>query len=287
MDEFKREHSFGKLFLKRNYYFLHRSYLQLKKAHPVTILFYPQLPGWKTTVHQMLMNLGIGITNKLSDSFARAIFWEDRTFRQGRAALEEVCAREKIINYHCTNISKERVEEVFEQVFGYSLRANTATAGPMLRKSNYNGAHDGKVIQGPVTEIEEGVVYEKLLNNQLSENLFQDMRVTYLKGMIPLISLRFHDRECRFGKVRRATVEKVEDHLSSREIEQIRHFCRQLGFEYGDLDLIRNRDDQRLYIVDANPTPSVPSSSVMDPPLRTFMIQELSAAFKKAFLDQK
>lgn len=286
MKEFKRTHSSGKLFLKRNFYFLHRSYLQLKKNNPVTILFYPQLPGWKTTIHQMLMNLGIGITDRPFDSFTMAIFWEDSTFRQSRAKLEELYGREKVINYHCTDISKEKVEEVFEKVFGYSLRANPEAAGVVLRKSNYNGRHDGKVIQGPIAEREEGVVYEKLLNNRLSENLFQDIRVTYLNGIIPLVSLRFHDRECRFGKVWQATVEKVEDHLSRREIKQIRCFCRQLGFEYGDLDMIRNRDDQRLYIVDANPTPTMPPSAAMAPPLRKYMIRQLSAAFKQAFLDQ-
>lgn len=284
MYEFKRDHPPWRRFLKRSFYFLHRSYLHFKKSKPKQILFHPQLPGWQTGIHKILMNLGIGVTDNPSEPFTMAIFWEDRTFRRRRNKLDVLYSTKKIINYHCTDISKEKVEEVFKQVFGYDLHANCHSINKMLRKSNFNGWHDGKVIQGPVLEKKKGFVYEKLLNNQISDNLFQDLRITYFNGIIPLISLRFHDRKNRFGNTIKATIEKAEDHLTQEELKLIHYFCMHLGFEYGDLDLIRDRNDQRLYVVDANPVPTLPPVSAMKPALRRLMIQKWSEAFREAFI---
>lgn len=285
MQEISRDRPPWKLFLKRNFYFLHRSYLEVKKPETPKILFYPQLPGWKTAIHQILMNLGVGLTDNPSDNFTMAIFWEDKTFRRKRGKLEELNGT-KVINYHCTDISKEKVEEVFEQAFGYSLRVAPDSTNYILRKSNYNGMHDGKIIQGPVLEEEEGFVYEKLLDNQVAPSVFQDLRIGYFNGIIPLVSPRYHNKNDRFGKIIKATIEKVEDYLSDEEVKLIRRFCTNLGFEYGDLDLIRDRNDQRLYIVDANPTPTVPPSAAMKPHLRKLMIKKWSEGFKEAFILQ-
>lgn len=283
MDNLQKERPPWKIFLKRSFYNLHHYYLHLKKKDPPKILFYPHLPGWKTAIHQILMNQGVGLTDNPSDVYTMAIFWDDRTFRRRREKLESLNDF-KIINYHCTDISKEKVEDVFEQVFGYSLRVAPNSTGTILRKSNFNGQHDGKILQGPVKE-EGGFVYEKLLNNQVAPDLFQDLRIGYFNGIIPLVSPRFHNRKDRFGKIIEATVEKVENYLSEEEVKLIQRFCRQLGFDYGDLDLIRDRNDQRLYIVDANPTPTVPSSAAMEPHLRRLMIKKWAESFKKAFLD--
>lgn len=286
MNEFKQDHTPWKRFLKRSFYFLHRYYLHFKKSRPKQILFHPQLPGWKTGIHNILINLEISITDNPSAPFTLAIFWEDRTFRRRRKKLDILQDTKKVINYHCTDISKEKVEEVFKQVFGYDLYVDPhATNNRILRKSNFNGRHDGKVIQGPVSERKKDFVYEKVLNNQINDNLFQDLRITYFNGIIPLVSPRFHNKANRFGNTTKATIEKVENHLTREELKLIRCFCTRLGLEYGDLDLIRNKNDQRLYVVDANPTPTIPPPSVMKPALRKIMIQKWSEAFKEAFLN--
>jgi hypothetical protein len=285
MEEFKRDHTSWKLFLKRKFYFLHRQYLSFRKPKAPIIFFYPQLPGWKTSIHKILMHAGIGVTDDPDDSFDIAIYWEDRTFRNRRQQLEAIKDSVKIINYNCTDISKEKVEEVFEKIFGYNLRVSPESGGRILRKSNFNGMHDGEIIRGPVAEKEEGVVYERLLNNQLDNGLFEDIRLPYFNGIIPLISLRYHSKRGRFNTIQKATLAKVEKHLSREELQLIHRFCVKLGLEYGELDLIRDRNDQRLYIVDANPTPTVPPSKSMKWGLRRRMIRTWSWAFKEAFLD--
>lgn len=59
-----------------------------------------------------------------------------------------------------------------------------------------------------------------------------------------------------------------------------------LGFEYGDLDMIRDRNDQRLYILDANPTPTLPPREAIKPALRQLMIHQWAEAFEEAFLNR-
>ena len=61
----------------------------------------------------------------------------------------------------------------------------------------------------------------------------------------------------------RAAFPKMLDHavvdpssgLLSAGVEQIGGFCAAMGLDYGKLDIIRDREDQRLYILDANTTP--------------------------------
>lgn len=233
MKEFKKDRSPEKRFLKRSFYFFHRTYLHFKKPKPKQVLFYPQWPSWKSGIHKILMNLEVGVTDNFSHPFIIAIFWEDRTFRKRRSKLDAVYGTKKIINYHCTDISKEKVEEVFKYVFGYDLGIDPFSTGKMVKKSNFNSSHDGKIIQGPVLEKEKGFVYEKLLDNQIGDSLFQDMRITYFNGIIPFVSLRFHDRESRFGNTIKATIEKVGDYLSREELNLIHHFICIWGLNMG------------------------------------------------------
>lgn len=263
---------------------MHRYYLSWRNPAAPTVLFYPQLPSWRTGIHKILMQAGIGITDDPETSFAIAIFWEDSTFPRGWQQLKEMQKAKKVINYHCTDISKKNIEKVFESVFGYHLRISPESGGKILRKSDFNGKHDGEIIRGPVAEMEEGVVYEKVLNNQLDNGLFEDLRIPYFNGIIPVLSRRFYKKENRFNTISRATLAPVEEHLNREELGLIRRFCEELGFEYGELDLVRDREDQRIYIVDANPTPTLPTSDIMQPALRRKMIRKCSEAFKEAFI---
>lgn len=286
MNDFKCERGKGRLFFKNCFYKLHRNYLGLKETKPVNILFYPQWPSWKSGIHKTLMNLDIGITNDFSAPFVKAFFWEDKTFRHTRAKLKSLNDAAGVINYYCTDISKEKIEDVFADVFGYELRVDPLIASQMVRKSNFNSMHDGTILHGPVFR-ESGFVYEKLLNNEVGNGLHQDIRITYFRGIIPFVSYRYHTRDDRFGKVIRATVEDVEACLSAKEIHLINEFCTGLGFEYGDLDLIRNQNDGLLYVLDANPTPQFPPRAAISPLIEQLMINKWSGAFKKAFLQQE
>ena len=48
------------------------------------------------------------------------------------------------------------------------------------------------------------------------------------------------------------------------ELNKIHRFCAKIGMDYGEVDVLRDRDDGRIYIVDANNTPSGPPSPISD-----------------------
>ena len=70
---------------------------------------------------------------------------------------------------------------------------------------------------------------------------------------------RFVDRK---HTAKKAIISNPLDVLSETELSLIKEFCEKLGLEYGELDVLRNREDGKIYIVDANNTPSGPPSPI-------------------------
>ncbi len=46
--------------------------------------------------------------------------------------------------------------------------------------------------------------------------------------------------------------------MSGQEISNLLQFCQLMGMDYGELDVLRDRQDGRIYVVDANSTPLPP-----------------------------
>ena len=49
-------------------------------------------------------------------------------------------------------------------------------------------------------------------------------------------------------------IKAVNEIFSAEEIDKIYQFCRNIGLEVGELDMLRDRSDSKVYIVDANKT---------------------------------
>jgi hypothetical protein len=72
-------------------------------------------------------------------------------------------------------------------------------------------------------------------------------------------------------------------------------FCQKLGLDYGELDVLRDRIDRQLYIVDANNTPSSrllfeplvlpPEKCVITADERQFALEKMAEFFQKEFLN--
>jgi hypothetical protein len=222
-----------------------------------TILTDPEMPSSKQVLFRLLHVLGYRLTNKKIAGPAAVIFYHDTTFPGHDDYLAELSKQYRIMNYRCGDISKARVTALFERAFGYPLAIDPeAWSGRCVKKSDLNTTHDGEVITCPIESREEGFIYQKLINNQVSDEVTYDIRTPVYGGAIPFVYYKYYRLQNRF--IRKAfTAEIVEtyDAFSPEEVRRIAAFCNEMGLDYGELDILRDRDDGSIYIVDANTTP--------------------------------
>ncbi len=183
------------------------------------------------------------------------------------------------LNYACTDVTKSHVATVFEQVFGYRLTVDPATAaGPLVEKGEANGAHDGRVVQAPCPAA-AGKTYQRLIDN--SDGAFvDDLRTPCVGGRPVLVFVKRRPVADRFANHNTTVaLTAVEDHFSPAEVEAITAFCRAMGLDWGGLDILRDRADGRIYVVDVNKTD-------MGPPLALRLSDKLAATsvLARAFL---
>jgi hypothetical protein len=213
------------------------------------------------------------------------INWEDATFRKSDEILNELAAHHRVLNIKCKDISKTFVDLTFERVFEYGLNIDPRKfQGECVKKSNLNAKHDGVIINCPVGEMEDGFIYQKILNNQFDDKLVFDIRVPVVKDNIPIVYLKFKKIEERFtNNVYKSTLEETSKYLSVDEIKKIILFCTEIGLDYGELDVIRNKDDNKIYIVDVNNTPWGPPFRLPEVDGKT-AIAKLAEVFTKKFI---
>jgi len=53
-------------------------------------------------------------------------------------------------------------------------------------------------------------------------------------------------------------------HLSEQECQDIIMYCRRIGLEYGEIDILRSDEDGKIYIIDVNNTPWWPPNKLGD-----------------------
>ncbi len=162
------------------------------------------------------------------------------------------------INGDCVDISKSHVEHVFEQVFGYPLAVDPLThTGKMVVKSEINGVHDGKIIQGPVTP-QPGKVYQRLINTRTTTpkgDFVTDLRCPSAGGHIDLIYIKRRPADKRFANMNSdCRLAKPEDHLSDAERETLSRFAAAMRLDWGGMDVLRDNDSGLIYVVDVNKT---------------------------------
>jgi len=250
-------------------------------------------------IHKIFLALGFHLTTDPSQHCDIAIKWRctigrseaGNPFFPPEAALEELAHNRpdlKVLNMNCNDVSKEHVSAVFEEIFGYSLSVDPGTySGKCVMKSNWNGLHVGEIIECPTTVRREGFVYQKLLNNEVENGLVQDIRVPIFRNTIPFVYLKYRPVQERLVDRshinRKIVMAEVSEVLSAEEVKHITQFFQKMGLEYGEIDVLRDRDDQRIYIVDVNNDPSGPPSPLSDEHSRRAIVR-LAKAFEETFL---
>ncbi|MFP4059937.1 MAG: hypothetical protein ACLFUC_05585 [Bacteroidales bacterium] len=271
-------------FRRRRLYYLNN------KTHE-TVLFYPQYPSKRAVLYKLLGILNYNRTNNPGQDYNLVVNWEDTTFRNQYSLLDDIAADKGVVNYNCKDISKKHVDEVFNQVFGYRTRVDPRTyKGKCLQKNDLNALHDGIEITAPIKNPRKDCIYQIIINNKYDENLVEDIRVPVIGSSLPFGYLKYKPMTGRYGSFltshdfnKDTEIVKINDVFKSDEIEMIKQFVIQFGLEYGELDILRNRDDGKIYIIDANNTPTGPSH--LDKSTRRRVLNILAETFKREFLD--
>jgi hypothetical protein len=126
-------------------------------------------------------------------------------------------------------------------------------------------------------------VYQKILNNKINDDLVLDLRTPVMKGKIPFIYLKFKKIKDRFtNDLYKSEIAGTDEYFTEDETRKISEFCKRIGLDYGELDVLRNKDDGKIYIVDVNYTPWGPPSKLSEEENRIAVIR-ISEIFKEIY----
>ena len=221
----------------------------------------PDAPSPNSVFYKICHRLGYRITTDARHAADLVIAWEDATVRRPDSGLDELAAKRHVLNYRCVDINKDRMAEVFAEIFGYSLAVDPRTySGKILRKANANASHDGVVLTGPIAEASSEFTYQKLVDNVV-DGFLEDLRLPVSGTSFPYCMRKRVPLKDRFTLASgTGTIYPVESVFSADEIAKLLQFCQAVGLDYGEMDVLRDSQDGRIYIVDVNTTPYGPSS---------------------------
>lgn len=225
----------------------------------VRVYALPVIPRYWYLLRVSLSRLGVQFVDSIKDADV-ALYFDDSTFSEPPHLLNGPRVQ---MNFECRDISKTHVQNVFKDIFGYDLGVNPKEyTGRMVAKSEINGTHTGKIVEGPCAA-EDGYVYQKLIDNRSEDGRVTDIRCPTAFGEIPLIYLKSRPETRRFDNLNTHVVMSTpENELSADEIEKVRLFCNAMKLDWGGLDILRDAADGRIYIVDVNKTDMGPPLSL-------------------------
>lgn len=251
-----------------------------RSIEDLSVFFTPRLPDSRHTIWHILDILGVRVSSFKSGGDI-GFLGSGQTYCEAPPKVDR-----HIINSRCLDISKSYVDICFEKSFGYSVTIDPLKyQGIGIRKSEENYAHDGKILQFPIKAKEHGYVYNYLVNNINERGLVEDLRVPIVGDEIPFVYRVYKKIENRFmWSEGILDVCHPEDVFTKDEIGKINAFCREMEFEFGELDVLRDRSgNQALFIVDANRAPALPPNKIFSLSSRR-TLRYLADSFSRQFL---
>ncbi len=236
----------------------------LKGREPrARISFFPKKPRSYYAIWPVCQLADVKIVDDPAEADLH-FYFEDRDFRTGPLPAP---SGKTAFNVGCHDIRKSVVSRVFGEVFGYSLTVDAHThKGVAVEKSELNGKHDGRIVECPLAAPRSDRVYQRLIDNTFDGREFVDIRTPIVGGKAPFVYLKRRTRELRFSNENlRVDLAPTDAMLSKDEQERIGEFAVAMGLDFGGLDVLRDREDGRIYIVDANKTDMGPPSALSAP----------------------
>jgi hypothetical protein len=217
--------------------------------------FFPMRPEPNASISYVARRLGARISHELNGDAALNIAWDTGTWFAAHWAHR---IRPNTLNGQCLDISKSKVDRVWSEVAGYSIAVDPLTTdGEMVIKPDENGRRGGRVVMGPLNARADGRVYQKLVDTRVGDRVLQ-IRPVILRGQIILVYEKWRPYPQWFKGPELTVPRTTADFFSAEEARLLVRFAEQMGLDYGELDVVRDAADGRIYVVDANRTPVRP-----------------------------
>lgn len=226
-------------------------------SQPITVLFYPENPAPDSVVAQLCDRLGYNISNNPTQRFDVAFKYFDATFFSAAMLDELEPIHDFVINGKSLDISKQAIAQVFRIIFGYDLAVDpTEYAGKIVRKSNINALRDGEILDAPLMAIASEYVYQKFIDSEVSgTNIFIEFAVPICDENIPFVYQQQRNIAQRFELENiQVELKEPDEIFSDTELEKILNFAKNMGLDYGELDILRDKKDGKIYVVDVENT---------------------------------
>ena len=224
------------------------------------ISFFPKKPRSYYAIWPVCQLADVKIVDDPADADLH-FYFEDVEFL---TAPRPAPSAKPVFNIGCHDIRKSVVARIFDETFGYGLDIDPTThTGPAVEKSEANGKHDGRIVMCPIETPRRGFVYQRLVDNTFDGSDHVDIRTPIVGGKIPFVYLKRRGVADRFTNENyRVDLVDTDTMLSKREQATIIAFARNIALDFGGLDVLRDRSDGRIYIVDANKTDMGPPSAL-------------------------
>ena len=262
-----------------------------KNLTPLRVYIYGNYPHFqKSTTYYMLRKAGVEISNKLIGKFDMGIYWDPRMdINKQTPKLKQNGKKIKLINLFLVDTAKEFVATSFDKHFGYGYHVDpTKFNGYCISKHNGNGTKSCFFLKCPInaTDIFKDHSYQQIIDytDKRDPNTLYELRVPIVGGIIPCILFKTRNRGLRFtSKNRSIQIVSPLKYLTEQECHKIITYCRYIGLELGEIDILRSQEDGKIYIIDVNNTSWWPPNKLGDVD-RNIVLNLIWNAFLESFL---
>jgi hypothetical protein len=265
-----------------------------KNLTPLKVYIYGNYPHFqKSTTYFMLRKAGVQMSNKLNGKYDVGIYWDPRMdINKQTPKLKQNGKKIKLINLFLVDTAKGFVAESFETHFGYGYKVDPTTFnGYCISKHNGNGTKSCFFLKCPIeaNDIFKDHSYQQIIDytDKKDPDTLYELRIPIVGGIIPCVLFKTRNRGLRFtSKNRSIQIVNPLKYLTEQECQKIITYCRYIGLEMGEIDVLRSREDGQIYIIDVNNTSWWPPNKLGDVD-RNIVLNLMWNAFLESFLPNK
>jgi len=265
-----------------------------KNLTPLKVYIYGNYQHFqKSTTYFMLRKAGVEMSNKLNGKYDVGIYWDPRMdISKQTPKLKQNGKKIKLINLFLVDGAKGFVAESFEQHFGYGYKVDPLTfKGYCISKHNGNGTKSCFFLKCPIeaNDIFNDHSYQQIIDytDKKDPNTLYELRIPIVGGIIPCVLFKTRNRGLRFtSKNRSIQIVSPLKYLTEEECHKIITYCRYIGLELGEIDVLRSHEDGKIYIIDVNNTSWWPPNKLGDID-RNIVLNLMWNAFLESFLPNK